>query len=221
MTVQEIINRARRLYYTNSVQYTDAQAIEDFNIIYKDLCNSITQEVNEDFFWDIFKTDTAASQSEYTLDTTVNKVENLSIIYEDWWDYVTVTQRELSSLPFDAEYYQENQNKSNPFYEIKDESIFIYPYPDDIISNWLKMRAIITPSSLTISDTTLLLPDRYHYIITEWLSQFIYQSRWKISEKNDSINNYNNKKEEMLFQLTDRNNQPTDNILPYNLSKYA
>lgn len=217
MTTQEIINRARRLCYTNSVQYNDTQALEDLNIIYNDICNSIIQEVNEWFFWDIFKTDTVVWQSEYTFPNNVLKVEEIYINYWDW--YVKAINKELISLTKDAWYYEEYESKTSPFYEIKDWSIFIYPTATEITTDWVKMRAIITPVDVTISDT-VVIPTEYHYIISEWMKQFIYQSRGKTNEKNDAELEYKNKKEDMLFQLTDRRNTPTNWLLP-NLSYYG
>jgi len=217
MTIQEIITRARSLCYTNTVQYSDTQAIEDFNIIYRNMCNSITQEVNEDFFWDIFKTDTVVWQSEYSLPTTVFKISEVSI--KESGEYKKAINTSLNSLPNDTDYYKINQSTTSPIYEIKDESIFIYPSPIEEITDWIKMRAIITPPLLPLW-WTILIPDEYHYIIAQWMQGFIYKRRGKINEKNDAMIEYNWLKEEMLFTLSDRKNTPTNNSLP-NLSFYA
>jgi hypothetical protein len=86
MTIAEIIARARRLCYVSSAQYPDATAIEDINIVYKDLTNTITNEVNENFFFDIIKADTIIGQNEYTLDDPTNSIyvnKIKSLYYKD------------------------------------------------------------------------------------------------------------------------------------------
>lgn len=224
MTVQEIINRARRMTYTNSVQYTDAIAIEDFNIIYSDLCNAIIQEVDEWYFWSQYTTDTTIWQNEYVMQSDFSKVETLSIKYSDDDTYYTqVKYLDTDSLDRDSWYYAVNQDKSNPFYNIKNNSIFIYPSPTEVVTWWIKLKVLLNPTDLLITDweDDIILPVEYHYIISEWMKQFAYQARWKIQEKNDAINEYNIKKENMIFQLTDRTNLPTVWTLPSNINYYA
>lgn len=220
MNVQEIINRARRLTYTNTAQYPDNVAIEDFNIIYKQVCNSLTQEVNEDFFWDSFTTNAVLWQSEYVLWNDMFKIKDVSVKYKD--TYIPVFNQETINLPYDIEYYKTNQSTNNPFYTINDNSIFIYPSPIENVVDWIKVEAIMKPISLTISspESSLLLPNEYHYIISEWLKQFMFQARGKLEEKNDAINDYKNKMRDMVFELNDRNNTPTERLLP-NLDYYA
>jgi len=45
MTAQTRITRARRLENVDSVQYTDAEAIEDLNIIYHQIEDFIVSEI--------------------------------------------------------------------------------------------------------------------------------------------------------------------------------
>ena len=58
MNVQQIVDRNRRLGHVNSVQYPDAVAVEDINVVYHDIENVIITEVSEDFFWNTFEGDT-------------------------------------------------------------------------------------------------------------------------------------------------------------------
>ena len=58
MNAQQIIDRARRLCHTNSTNYNDTDAVEDLNLVYQELVDVIANEVDEDYFWDIGKTDT-------------------------------------------------------------------------------------------------------------------------------------------------------------------
>lgn len=222
MNVQEIINRTRRLTYTNAIQYPDTTAMEDFNIIYKQVCNSLTQEVNEDYFWDIFTTNSVIWQNEYRLSSDMFKLKSVSVKYKIDWEYIPAFTQETTQLTNDRDYYKTNQNTSNPFYTIDDNSIFIFPTPTEVVVDWVKIEAIIKPSSLVIwaTEDNILLPSEYHYIISEWMKQFAYQAKWKLEEKNDAINEYKIKMRDMIFELNDRNNSPTTRLLP-NLDYYS
>lgn len=67
MDVSSIVSLARTLTHTDSNQITDADAMTYLNLAYKRIANVITSEIDEDYFWDIFDTDTFANQSEYVL----------------------------------------------------------------------------------------------------------------------------------------------------------
>jgi len=223
MTVQEIINRARRMTYTNSVQYTDTQAVEDFNIIYADVVNSIIQEVDEWYFWGQFTADIVSWQNEYSLQEDFWKVSTLSIKYTDTSEYTLAKYLDTDSLDKDSDYYKTNQSKSSPFYDIKNNSLFIYPSPTEDITDWLRIKSLLKSSDLIISSTEddIVVSKEYHFVLAEWMKQFMYQSRWKIQEKNDAINEYKLKKSDMIFQLSDRTNLPTTWTLPSNINYYA
>lgn len=89
MNVQQIVNLSRQLAYTDSTQYTDAVAIEDFNNLYHDLENDIVRFVDEDYYYDIEYSDLVANQIEYPypLSTSgisgMKKMKWLSIKYMD------------------------------------------------------------------------------------------------------------------------------------------
>ena len=215
MNVQQIIDRARRMTYTNNQQYNDIQAVEDFNIIYREICNKIISEVNEWFFRDIFTTDLVLWQNEYVLPNIVRKLEEVII---NWYK---ATSLELYSWKRTAEDYNNYQSQLNPVYEIKDKSIFIFPAPTENIIWWLKLKWLLLPDKLIKTDTEdkILINEEFHYIISEWMKQFCYQARWKIQEKNDAINEYKMKLSEMIDLLTDRESVPTTWLLP-NLKYY-
>ena len=144
MNVQAIIDRARRLTYTSSNQYTDAQAVEDFNIIYKEIVSRITYEVNEDFFWDILQTSSVVDQSEYVLDPKVRKIRELFIKYNSTDDYYTKAEEiDWNTLALDKAWYEANVSQSTPKYYVADESVFLLPAPDEAVSNGVRMNALL------------------------------------------------------------------------------
>ncbi len=58
MNTAQIVARARRLTHTNANNYKDADALEDLNLVYQELVDTIVTEVDEDFFWDFVESDT-------------------------------------------------------------------------------------------------------------------------------------------------------------------
>jgi hypothetical protein len=67
MTVANIISQFRIDNYIDSTQLTDVQALVFLNRTYRDLINEIRVKVNEDYFYNEWKTDTVINQREYSL----------------------------------------------------------------------------------------------------------------------------------------------------------
>lgn len=86
-SVAQIVNLARQLAYTDSTQYPDSIAIEDFNNCYHDIENDIVRYVDEDYYYDIQYTDLVANQAEYVLPLSTSsisgfkKISDLSVKY--------------------------------------------------------------------------------------------------------------------------------------------
>ena len=132
MDVQNVVDRARSLSYVSSSQYADATAIDDFNIVYKELVSSVAQYVDEEFFYDILTATSVINQSEYTLDSQVNKVEN---VYIQYTNVTGDTFKKARSINKDDRkeapaYYETNQSFDDPTYYISDNSLFIHPAPE-------------------------------------------------------------------------------------------
>ena len=71
MNAQEIIQLGREWsWHTDTTSYTDAQALTDLNVAYRDLIAQVNQDVNEDLFATDWYADSVAGQMEYTLPTT-------------------------------------------------------------------------------------------------------------------------------------------------------
>ena len=215
MDVQAIVDRARRLTYLSSTQYNDTRAIEDFNIVYKDLTSRITYEVNEDFFWDKFTANLVNGQSEYLLPETVSKISWLIINY--WAGNIRATEIDGNdSTKLTATY-----TETAPIYYIKENSVFILPEPTTDETGGLVLEGIKEATSLALIDisSSVIIPDEYHHLIAEGMKGYIYQSRGLISEKNDAVGSYENSISEMISALTDRTLNPTTGTLP-NLDYY-
>lgn len=223
MNVQWIINKARRLWYIDDNQYDNTVWLEDLNEIYQDIITTITQKVNEDYFYDIFTADLVSWQNEYSLQSPtsitswMNKIKEVYIKY--WTDFKKARQIEESTMETTPEWYEVNQSPEYPLFRIADNSLFIYPKPKEI--GQLKVSITIIPVDLLLTDweEKIKLQRQYHKVLVQGLLPYIYQQRWMINEKNDAIANYERQKEDLVRKMSDRDMSPLETSLP-DLSYY-
>ena len=209
MNVQSIINRARRLWYISSNQYTDTEALEDFNIVRKKLGKVINQRVDEDFFFDILTTDLIANQSEYNLfddtnDIVVDKLQDVYVKYDATAaQHTKATLVDKDSLDKDLNWYAENQPQSNPIYYVADESVFVYP-EGTAVTDWLQYHATLKLNDLLITDEEEAILIDAPELLADGMLPYIYQKRGLLNEKNDAKVSYENSVSEYIELLSDR-----------------
>ena len=86
-SVQQVVDLARSLAYTDSTQYTNAEAVEDFNNVYHDCENDLVRYLDEDYYYDIQYADLVANQPEYILPLSTStisgfkKITDISVKY--------------------------------------------------------------------------------------------------------------------------------------------
>lgn len=197
VTLQTYIDRARRLNSVDTSQYTADNALEDANIIVHQIEDYITSAIWEGFFWDILTaTTTVVSQSEYTIPTissgnfnAVPKVESISIMYAIGGDFIPAREIDRQTLlqTHDLSWYEVNQSESDPIYFIADNSVFIYPYPSEAVTNGIKFYGIKSLADIvaTTAEADLFggkIPTKYHNLISEGMEQFIFATQWKKAE---------------------------------------
>lgn len=229
MTPSTIIAQARTKTWVDSVNYPDAQGIIDFNFVYQDIISDIISEIDEDYFWNIIKTDSVINQEEYTIkriassDPFINEVNKVFVKYSSSDTYYTqATRVNPTTLDRDTDWYKLNQPKTSPIYYVQDNSVMIYPAPTEVVTNWIKMNIIYQPADLTISSTEadIVIPPRFHKNIIEWIVPYIYSYRWKLAESTNYMQIYDKKKKEMIGQMKNRN-QGIIQIISPNLNQYT
>lgn len=223
MTIAEIYARARRLANVNSVQWTDTDMLLDINVIYQDLFETIINRVWEDFFTARFTSDTVIDQTWYDLQeataitTWHKKIKRVSVKYSSNDTYFQVLNEvNQNSLTKDLAYYAENTPTTEAFYYINANKIHIYPAPTEVIIGAVRIESAVTPVDLITwgAEATVLIPRQFHTVIVMWLLQFIFWHLNKINEKNDAIETYNNLKNDMVTELSDRISSPAIGFLP-------
>lgn len=224
-TPQQVIDRARSLWYVSSSQYSDAKSLEDYNIVRRELSNLIMQNVDENYFTETILTLWIVWQNEYALtddinSIDVNKIQTVWIKYEATWEYVEANLINEDRLNKSLEEYEEQQSTTNPFYFISWDSLHIYPsIKDTNVTEWIKVVASLTPYDLAISDTETLFPREHRHVISLGMLPMIYQRKWLIPEADNAMQKYQIAITEMILDLTDRVSTPQEVKIP-DLSYY-
>lgn len=171
-----LISYLRSTTATDSINYTTADCVVDLNSSYHEIEDRIVKIVWEKYFWNRLDTTGVNTQSEYTFSSStsgnlqwINKTYWVSIDYGGTGDFVKAIKQDSDLLDKDSSYYEINQSKQNPFYEIKDNSLFIYPAPTDGVSI---IRHSVANGLIDLTSTTTeanifngKIQSKYHYII--------------------------------------------------------
>lgn len=116
MDVASIITLVRNQTGVSSDNMSDTIITSYLNIAYHDLENAICDRVDEDYFWDIFETDTVANQNEYVLQLTnattqgIKKINRVEVKRDTTDDYHTLTAPDsLNNIRYVDSYAQVNR----------------------------------------------------------------------------------------------------------------
>lgn len=209
MTVLLHIDRARRLWGIDSINYNNTTAIEDFNIVYHRVERAIVK-LQEDFFWqNFYLDDTVIGQSEYAIPTGATKILDIAVKYRADDDYIPARLTDIQNLDYDVEWYKKNQPTSQPFYHLSDNSYFVYPAFTSVLSDAVRVTAIQKLSDLTISNTSNeifngKITDDYHYILDLGLLEYIYAQRQMPNEAMKARNDFERELQILLDTLDER-----------------
>ncbi len=223
MDVSAIYTLARTLTYTDSTQMPDATLAIFANIVYHDLENCIVSQVNEDFFYQEWLADTVIDQREYTFPvksgTTagMKKLLGVSVKYKTTdTEYQKLRESKLANNSDDLAYYQDGQPSTDPFFIIGDNSVFIYPDPEEVVTSGIKLYGVCNLGDIATSGTevSVKIPIEHHEKIAIGMMQYIYQARGLLNEAISALNLYNQKKIDIVNELSDRNKSPVTSLLP-------
>lgn len=216
MTPAEMITMVRDQTGTTTTNLSDAKAYQYLNIVYHDVENTIVNWVAENFFRELFTADTVADQSEYTLQShtatqewmkKIDRVEVKRNTSDDYHQLINVDALNNRKKWYD--YVVANQSQVNAFFEYKDWSIFIYPAPENSVTNWLKIHAITDLIDLTSGDAESdVFPwhtslRQFHDVLVLWTIPRVLRHRYK-EETNASMvaqQVYDKRKREMVSHL--------------------
>lgn len=226
MNAQQIINRALRLTHTNVNDYNSTQSVEDLNLVYQDMVDEIVVVTKWDYFWDTGITNTVVNQSEYVAeklgiapdDLDIKKINKVFVKYSSTDEYpMRLTYQNPWVLEKHPDWYKKNQPKSEAFFYIQDESIFIYPAPTEAIVWGLELFVIHKPADLTINstETDIEIQPQFHKVMADGLKGYIYQAQGKLNEAQVAEQNYDRGVQNMTAFMKQRYNQPRSKTITW------
>lgn len=184
MTLPDVVTKARALTHTDSVSYTDANALIDANIWLEKIESMILESADEEDFDDSRATDypivttALTTNRDYTIPVAnkVLKIKRVDVTY-DGSHWFKAEPFDDGTFPYgfgsDTE-IDSNFIKEAPKYDIKYNSIFLYPLAASTdVSAGGKIRIewnrLVTPFVLAnLSDTTVIpgFDDPFHPMLS-------------------------------------------------------
>lgn len=227
MNVADFIARVRQDTHTSEYQVTDSRILEFINEIRNDVANDIITRINEDFFRDVLtiQWSTQIDVNEYSLKKCeynvawVKKVNSVEIKWHKDSPFQLLDHRKNTSTNLTMEELN-NLPESAWFFDIKDNSVFIYPAPKEKVDAGIRMQAVVSLLDLTLAWTEAdFFP--WHSELREYINVLIYGVDAKVfrakryqNEAQEAEVEYNNARREMLIELSDRYNEPLQTSLP-------
>ncbi len=228
MTVDNIITLIRNQTGVSTDNIADSVMITYVNIAYHDLENAIVDRVDEDYFWDIFETDTVATQSEYVLQLTnattqgIKRINRVEIKWDTTEDYHTLIKPDsLNNISHSNSYIGDYLSTQSGKWEYRDGSVFIYPTPTVSVTDGLRIHAVKSLVDLATGGAeTTVFPNhstlrQYHQVIALGAIPWVERHR-NIKDKNDvmaSMNIYVDAKMKMLEELNSIYAEPMESNL--------
>ena len=230
MNAEQIYDMARDLSHTNDTDFPNTRLVKFLNQVKNDLFSYLITGIDEDWNWDIWTTASVVNQSEYVLpeaasDTEGNlKISSVSINY-NWLTYpdgsfqfIKAKLVRLDNLPYEWNYYTNNQPHDQPIYYVADQSIFIAPYPTAATADSIQLKGIksIVDYTTTTPESSIHIPLYLHDVLVQWLLPYINRAEWKINEAQFESNKYKEDRNLAVKKFTDRAKSAYYMSYPYN-----
>lgn len=219
MTVNEILDFWTLNAGTTTAQVWATNALLFANIVYHELEEAIRNEINEDYFYDYFTTDTVANQTEYVLEPQTSSTNGINKIISVGikWNTTDTTFKPVrayssSGLYDTVEWTLTNQSQGDPFYIVKDTSLFIYPAPTVAVDDGLRVHASINLVNLLAgwAESTVKIPPNFHYVISLGMKRYIGWMRSLDGLAKHGDRDYLEARQQLLNYLRNRTIVPID-----------
>ena len=228
MDVAGLIKQVRNDTHTSEYQVSDNDILNYINEIRNDLVNEIMTRVNEDFFRDVLtiQWSTQIDVNEYSLKKCeynvawVKKINSVEIKWHDDTPFQLLDHRKNTSTNMTLEELN-NLPESAGFFDIKDNSIFVYPAPKEAIAGGIRMQAVVSLVDLTLAWLEVdFFPwhtelREYIPVIQYWVNARVFRRKRYQQEAQEADVKYNSEKGKMLVELSDRYNEPLQTSLPW------
>lgn len=222
MEPSDIISIAKK--QTGSVGViSDTEAYSYLNQFHKELAYAI-MNIDNNYNKTFWRSSLVSWQNEYTLQEVTPlaseikdrywqlKIETVYIKYKTDDDYTKIEQKDFDNLDKPTDYYQEEQSKDDPFYIIADNSIYIYPTPDENVGQGLKLwwsRKLYDLDNTSTAEE-ILVPEEFQETLQLGVQYKMYWQRW-IDYRNQYMSvkeEYEREKRLMLNEIKTRITEP-------------
>jgi hypothetical protein len=159
-----IMNVARFLTNTDTVTFTDADLEVLINANYHYFVNEILEAMDGwDFQGEIATADLVASQQEYVFPTDILKIKRVEVTYDgtNWYKAEFFDIAEIGTAT-DSTHLTQNFTQSNPFVDILENSIFLFPVPTASVTGGVKIWYEKEATELTNDSDTPVIATAYH-----------------------------------------------------------
>lgn len=140
-TIDDLINESCFLNHSSSDYYSDTEKAALVKILTRyrnNIIKLIQDRTNCRFFYDYFTATTISWQNQYN-NIETNKILWVEVRYKTNWEYIRLTPIDPFQWPETIEYYRNSQSETNPHYEIRNQSVYIYPAPQEDVIDWIIM----------------------------------------------------------------------------------
>ena len=136
-----IRNFARFHTNTNSTTFSDADVDASINTYYYQFVNEILESMDDwDFQGENATADLVEDQQEYTFPTDILKIKRIEVTYDgtNWYlaNWFDINERGQAT---DSTSISQDFEKTKPFVDLYDNSLFLYPIPDDDVTGGLRI----------------------------------------------------------------------------------
>lgn len=225
MLLSNIEAQLRTRTWVSTTQYSQAQFLLDINEAKDEFWSAIVDRLPVDYNYDIWTVDETSTISEYTMPEVaynlawMKLLKWLAISY-DWetftntWllQYTKARQVNPHDLPFQWNYYVENQSQSDPIYYIADNSYFIAPaFRTELLSNRIQLTGIKKIADYTINTTEaeMRIPVDFQRLLIWAVIPFaLMAKRADDNTIQKAQNDYEAKKTQALQNLANRKEWP-------------
>lgn len=185
-----LANFTRFLTNTNTTTYTANDLTANLNMWYHNVVNEILQAMDDwDFQGEFATTNLVANQQEYTLPTDILKIKRVEITYDGTnWEKVSIFDINQRGMATDSTTVNNDFNTSDPYADLMDNSLFLYPIPTANSTAGLKIWYEKEATELSSDTDEPGFAEAYHKVLCYGAAKDYFE---KYSEREGSTNKRN------------------------------
>lgn len=175
--LQAIANVREDRIHATTTNYPNSVGIKHYNRSRNKVLAKM-RLLDDEYFYEEIKTDSVIGQREYTLSDVwseaITRVKRVYVKYSATDTYYTpVREVNPAQLTYGKDYYLE-WSKTDPFYYIQDNSVWIFPVATETVTEGILFDVIVNPQTLITTDTAdkVQVPERIQELIEDGMIPF-------------------------------------------------